>query len=96
MQLKEHVREVPLYKELYGSLIDQDDLDLEKLPELTKEHIVKGFPKNWISPFLKKIIAENRYEFMTTSGTTSERMQLIRPINWWFGEQKRFYQSISQ
>lgn len=53
---------------------------------LTKKDIVKGFPQNFC---LNK--GNNEVEYATTSGTTSDRMQIVRKPNWWIDEYKRTY-----
>ena len=93
LKLSEIIGPVPLYRELYGELLlsDLTEKDLEKLPELSKQEMVKGFPTRWMTPELQRAVQDNDYEFMTTSGTSGERTQLIRPKNWWQGEEKRLY-----
>jgi len=94
---RELLEKIPLYKELYGSLINDihTEEDLKILPELTKEIMSKDFPNNWMTPSLKKAIEEKKYEFMTTSGTTAKRTQLIRPINWWQNEEERLFNHLN-
>lgn len=96
MSFREIIEDIPLYKELYGSILlsDISEKDLSRLPELTKQMIGKEFPSNWKSSKLQKVLKENDYELMTTSGTSSERTQLIRPKNWWYGEEQRLYNYI--
>lgn len=96
IDIRKQIEQVPLYQELYGDLLKKihSEKDLEKLPELSKQSIAKDFPQKWLTPQLKKAIEENSFEYMTTSGTTSERMQLIRPKNWWFGEEERLYRHL--
>ena len=52
---------------------------------LTKKDIVSNFPHNF------NINEEKSYEYATTSGTTSDRMEIIRKPNWWNDEYKRTY-----
>jgi len=97
MPLKKFIKDLPIYKELYDSLKNKSltEKDLKQLPELSKKEISKNFPDNWMTSQLKKAIDEENYEFMTTSGTTSERTQIIRPKNWWLGEDQRIYNHIN-
>jgi phenylacetate-CoA ligase len=97
MLISEKIKKVPLYKELYGPLLEKEltEKDLENLPLLKKEHISKEFPNNWMTEELKKAVEKEDYEFMTTSGTTGERMQLIRPKNWWYGEEQRIFKHLN-
>lgn len=52
---------------------------------LTKKDIVSNFPHNF------EIKDGIEYEYATTSGTTSDRMEIIRKPNWWKDEYKRTY-----
>lgn len=52
---------------------------------LTKKDIVFNFPHNF------EIKEGIEYEYATTSGTTSDRMEIIRKPNWWKDEYKRTY-----
>lgn len=52
---------------------------------LLKKDIVTDFPKNF------GIIDNGEYEYATTSGTTSDRMEIIRKPKWWQEEYKRTY-----
>lgn len=52
---------------------------------LTKKDIVSNFPHNF------QIKEGPKYEYATTSGTTSDRMEIIRKPNWWQDEYKRTY-----
>lgn len=53
---------------------------------LKKADIVKNFPSNFgINN------SGVQFEYATTSGTTSDRMQIIRKPNWWIDEYERTY-----
>ena len=52
---------------------------------LLKKDIVTNFPQNFM------ISKNNKYEYATTSGTTSDRMEIIRKVGWWQEEYKRTY-----
>ena len=52
---------------------------------LLKKDIVYNFPHNF------NISEGKNYEYATTSGTTSDRMEIIRKPNWWQEEYKRTY-----
>lgn len=70
-----------------------DKKDILKLPiyknqigkYLTKKDIVSNFPHNF------EIKEGIEYEYATTSGTTSDRMEIIRKPNWWVDEYNRTY-----
>ena len=95
-KFSEILNKIPVYQNLYGKLLSGDisDKDLEKLPELTKGHVSKEFPSNWMTDDLQISMKNNEYELMTTSGTSNERTQLIRPKNWWYGEEQRLYKYL--
>lgn len=52
---------------------------------LLKKDIVTNFPENF------GITGTDDYEYATTSGTTSDRMEIIRTPNWWKDEYIRTY-----
>jgi len=52
---------------------------------LLKKDIVNNFPENF------GITKKEDYEYATTSGTTSDRMEIIRKPNWWKEEYIRTY-----
>lgn len=51
--------------------------------------IMKSFPNKWMSNKIKEAFMCENYESTYTSGSTSERMQIVRPKDWWKGEYKR-------
>lgn len=53
---------------------------------LLKKHIVKNFPNNF-----GIVKDEKEIEYATTSGTTSDRMEIVRKLNWWADEYVRTY-----
>lgn len=52
---------------------------------LLKKDIVTNFPENF------GLVRNDEYEYATTSGTTSDRMEIIRTPNWWKDEYVRTY-----
>ena len=71
------IQELPIYK------------NKKKGEFLVKKDIVDNFPNNFG-------ITENEndnIEYATTSGTTSNRMEIIRPKGWWQEEYKRTYKN---
>ncbi len=89
---KNKLESLPIYKELFN------DKNREKMyggyPQLLKGDIVKNFPNNFMNSKLEKALKNNGLEFTTTSGTTSDRMQIMRKKNWWKEEYKRLYSQI--
>lgn len=71
--MKDHLKTFPIYK----------DYDFSKpLPFLTKSKITKGFPLNWQHNAFRERIASGDVEWLTTSGTSSNRLQIMRPKAW--------------
>ncbi|MCG8417211.1 MAG: hypothetical protein MJE77_04615 [Proteobacteria bacterium] len=56
-----------------------------------KSYFARGFPSNWMTPRLHAALTARQVEFATTSGTTSDRMQVIRKKDWWQDEYRRTY-----
>lgn len=63
---------------------------------ILKKEIVTDFPYNFMSPELEKAIDDGNVEYTTTSGTTSDRMQIVRKKKWWLDEYKRTYSNNSK
>jgi phenylacetate-CoA ligase len=98
MKISKIIKDIPIYKNLYKDILETDfsEKDLSKLPILTKKDIIFNFPENFKNSFLQKQIEDKNYEFMATSGTTDERMLLIRPKNWWLEIEKRYYTYLNK
>ena len=62
---------------------------VNKLVIIDKSMIMKSFPNKWMSNKIKEAFMCENYESTYTSGSTSERMQIVRPKDWWKGEYKR-------
>jgi phenylacetate-CoA ligase len=78
----EKLQKYPIYKK-YESMLE--------IPFFTKNMYMKNFPEMWMTDLLKKRILENSVEYASTSGTSSERMMIIRPKNWWKSEFDFYY-----
>ncbi len=74
---KKNFKELPIYKNKKSGEF------------LVKKDIVDNFPKN----FGISEKDNDNIEYATTSGTTSNRMEIIRPKGWWQEEYKRTYQN---
>lgn len=81
----EKIKNIPLYYE--------SDEILSRDRQLKKNDIIKCFPNNFMTERLEKAIKDELLEFTTTSGTSSDRMQIMRRKNWWSDEYLRTYQS---
>lgn len=66
-------KSIPIYKDYDFS---------QTLPLLTKKEISRGFPLNWQTTEVQQRIKAGDVEWITTSGTTSDRLQVIRPKAW--------------
>ncbi|MFK4566427.1 hypothetical protein [Enterococcus sp. UD-01] len=77
----EEIFELPIYKKRGMDFITH------------KKDIISNFPDNFKSKKLSEAIHNNDVEYASTSGTTGERMQIIRRKKWWDSEYKRTYQA---
>jgi phenylacetate-CoA ligase len=75
---KEEIMQIPFYREKFK---DPEKSWLDHT--ITKQEISRSFPTLWITPQLKKAIDQDQIEWAATSGSTSDRLQIIRPKNWW-------------
>ena len=83
--------DLKLYKDLYSNTVAQKNQ--MGIPYLFKQDIVRGFPLNFMTQRLKQLMAEDKIEYTTTSGTTSDRMQIMRNKGWWQNEYIRTYKN---
>jgi phenylacetate-CoA ligase len=60
---------------------------------LTKNIIAKTFPVDWMTTDFKFALENDGTESTFTSGTTSDKMLIIREKNWWKQEYQRTYQN---
>ena len=91
MNVQERIKNIPLYQDICADLpkgISEEDW-LANIPLLEKKSLVKNFPVNLMTPELKQAIQDNQIEYNSTSGTTEERLQIIRKLNWWDEEEDR-------
>lgn len=75
---------IPLYRELLAESLEHGTPLL-----LTKKRVAQNFPSNWVTPSVSQAMKDKQLEFTTTSGTTSDRMQIMRKKGWWRGEYER-------
>ncbi len=68
------------------------DKDFEKEFFITKVDIMKNFPKNFMNKKLKEDLADEKLEYTATSGSTSDRMRIMRKKDWWNGEYQKVYE----
>jgi phenylacetate-CoA ligase len=82
---------MPLYTGYPAGLaLDHPD-DLVRLPIIDKRHLSGQFPRAWMTEALKQAIAEDRVEYASTSGTSGEKLQIVRDRDWWLEEYARMY-----
>ena len=93
----EKCRQIPFYQEIFkrnNSKRKQESGLIDSMFLLTKEQINQSFPSKWMTHALKASIQENQVEWAATSGTTSDRLQIIRPKNWWKAEYRWLNQTL--
>lgn len=91
MMNKSNYLELKIYKDLYS---DRSAIkNAYGIPYLSKQDIVRGFPLNFMNEHLKQLIEEDKVEYTTTSGTTADRMQIIRNRGWWRKEYESTYKN---
>jgi phenylacetate-CoA ligase len=61
------------------------------LPLLEKSDLIAAYPRHFMTPALQGALHEQQVEYATTSGTTSDRLQLMRRKGWWADEFERGY-----
>jgi phenylacetate-CoA ligase len=85
-----YVKELPVYRTLYNSQIEDIELDnLANLPTLSKDLLKSTFPAQWMSEKMKSDISKNKIEINTTSGTSGKQLKIIRKKHWWQDEYAR-------
>jgi phenylacetate-CoA ligase len=85
------LKEIPIYAG-YPSDITLDTPDaLARLPLLTKADLNGKFPMIWMTQTLKDAIAADMVEYASTSGTSGDRLQIVRDRDWWQSEYRRTY-----
>ena len=89
---KKNLRLLPIYKNLFNKKNTRKMYN--GYPQLLKSDIVKNFPNNFMSPKLEDALKNHQIEFTSTSGTTSDRMQIMRKKNWWKEEYSRLYSQV--
>ena len=75
-------KKIPVYEKLWQE---------NHIPILNKEDIRSNFPHNWFTPEVKQAVELGDVEWVASSGTTSERMQIMRPKNWRFEQLEKTY-----
>jgi len=88
IDIKKIVRDFSIYQNHYQD-INLDTISHTELPSIDKAFVIKDFPARWSNDFLQLGIKNNAVEYITTSGTTGEAMQIIRKANWWKDEYAR-------
>jgi phenylacetate-CoA ligase len=66
-------KDVPIYQRLWRNGAH---------PILEKSDISTDFPHSWITPSIRTALEQGDVEWVSSSGTTTERMQIMRPANW--------------
>jgi phenylacetate-CoA ligase len=69
-EMIEQVRDIPIYRQ---------SIEPGFFPILEKPEIARGFPDNWMTPRLAEALTAGEAEFVLSTGTNHDRMQIIRP-----------------
>jgi phenylacetate-CoA ligase len=69
-QINRYTNKIPIYK----NLIQKKDI-----PIINKQEIAEGFPQQWLTPETKLALEQGKAECVQTTGTSYDRMRLIRP-----------------
>lgn len=85
-KIRESIKDIEFYNSINDLFINNS---LNKLVIIDKSMIMESFPNKWMSNKIKEAFMCENYESTYTSGSTSERMQIVRPKDWWKGEYKR-------
>ncbi|MDR1628399.1 MAG: hypothetical protein LBR79_06480 [Oscillospiraceae bacterium] len=83
---------LPIYKDLLSEKSGKKTYN--DYPQLLKSDIAKNFPNNFTCHKLENAFKSKQLEFTTTSGTTSDKMQIIRKKDWWKEEYNRVYSQV--
>ena len=76
------IKKIPVYDKLWQG---------GQTPILNKADIRDNFPNSWFTPEVKKAVELGDVEWVASSGTTSDRMQIMRPKNWRFEQLEKTY-----
>jgi phenylacetate-CoA ligase len=85
------IADIPMYGRQKGPMTLAE---LDRFPVLRKEDIARDFPHHWMTPHLRQAMEAKQVEFATSSGTTSDRLQILRPKDWWLDEYRRTYRHM--
>ncbi|WP_394821156.1 hypothetical protein [Pendulispora albinea] len=89
------VRRLPLYRGLYGARAPEFRFeDAHSFPILERASLIGQFPGGWMTERLSTASQRGEVEYATSSGTTGERVQIVRPSNWWVGEHQRACRAV--
>ena len=75
-KIRESIKDIEFYNSINDLFINNS---LNKLVIIDKSMIMKSFPNKWMSNKIKEAFMCENYESTYTSGSTSERMQIVRP-----------------
>lgn len=69
-EVVDRIRDIPIYRR---------SIERGYFPVLEKPEIARGFPDNWMTPRLAEALSSGAAEFVLSTGTNHDRMQIIRP-----------------
>ncbi|MBI4179886.1 phenylacetate--CoA ligase family protein [bacterium] len=79
------VKDLPIYADRPFCLTDGTDGFLDALPFMTKADLRRYFPHGFLRPgtSFASLIASKKVEVVRTSGTSSDRLQVLWDADWW-------------
>lgn len=86
---------VPLYQQ-YNQVLPDYFTEAQTstlIPLQEKKDIIAAFPKAYASAAFRQAVEDGHVEYANTSGSSSEKLQLIRRAGWWRQEFERGYKS---
>jgi phenylacetate-CoA ligase len=88
---------LPIYRANWQALMpDVEIARLEQLPVLGKSGLRNSIASNWDCAALAAAVHAGQVEFNQTSGTSGERIEIVRPRDWWEGEHRHTYAAIAE
>ncbi len=83
----------PVYRELHAARAAS--VDPSRLPLLERRHLTSAFPASWMNEELEQAIEAGAVEFNSTSGSSGQRVHLVRQRDWWRHEHQRVFPHVT-
>lgn len=85
------LEDIPVYAGYPAGIVLDAPEALASLPIMTKADLIGKFPMVWMTQALKDAIDADAVEYASTSGTSGNRLQIVRDRDWWLSEYRRTY-----